>query len=304
MRLRDRAALFLLIGWALIKPVSVLALHEGSTSWHPENTESSLVVFTKHIVVLNDPVNIDRCDGIYQVFSCLFIDSVSGGGYPFVPHVSEKASIRRAAVWDLISLYRSFGILTKCRFPVEMYPHCGSPSGVYEMNIDTRSYSLQIWDLPGRGIRHSSPTKGHICSLLLFEGRKIGLLGSFVIRGDVQQGGIGGACSRLSSSCCGYGSSCLLTRIVGIRSSDENQQNRAHRFEIPRPMRWIIGISSYLMAAVFAVVAFAIFVSFDRRPRAIGWGLLRCVAIPLCIFISWHLIWYALSLLGAPGSSL
>src|ERR1700733_426839 len=87
----------------------------------------------------------------------------------------------------------------------------------------------------------------------------------------------------------------LLLGEVSIVPGDDNQQDCTRSFNIPRPMRWVIFIICHLGAVLSAIASFLILISFDRwRRRSLGWGLLRCIAIPACIFISWHLIWYAL----------
>jgi hypothetical protein len=51
-----------------------------------------------------------------------------------------------------------------------------------------------------------------------------------------------------------------------------------------------------LAAIVFAVVFYAIIVSFDRWRQTIWWGIARCIALALCLWICWHLIYLSLDL--------
>jgi hypothetical protein len=91
----------------------------------------------------------------------------------------------------------------------------------------------------------------------------------------------------------------LLLGEVSIIPSDANQEHRTDGFRALSPMLWLFFAVWNFAALVFAASAIASGCSFDRWRQGWGWGLLRSIAIPTCIFISWHLIWYALSLIGA-----
>jgi hypothetical protein len=86
---------------------------------------------------------------------------------------------------------------------------------------------------------------------------------------------------------------------TGVIESDKNQGESAKRLNIRSPMLWFWFGLLNIAAAICIVVAFAIFVSFDRWRRGWWWGLARCIGIWICVEIGRHLIWYALSLLGA-----
>jgi hypothetical protein len=74
---------------------------------------------------------------------------------------------------------------------------------------------------------------------------------------------------------------------------------KLERLKVSGPVLWFFFGFLNIAAAACVVAAFAIFVSFDRWRQGWFWGTLRCIAIPACISVGWHLIWYALSLVGA-----
>ena len=104
---------------------------------------------------------------------------------------------------------------------------------------------------------------------------------------------LGGSVGRV------YSCSGLLMSIVSVEAGNQNQRNRANRLNPSRPMLWITCGLLYLASLGLVTAAFIIAVTFGTGRRGWGWGLLRCIGIFDCVYIAFHLIWYALSLGGA-----
>jgi hypothetical protein len=110
-----------------------------------------------------------------------------------------------------------------------------------------------------------------------------------------------GISGRFSSSGGSFRRTRLTHSEVSIVTGYKNQGDRARRLHSSRPVLWFFFAVLNLTAVTLIVVAGVIFLCFDWWRRGWGWGIFRCILVPLCVFMSFHLIWYALSLIAHNG---
>lgn len=94
----------------------------------------------------------------------------------------------------------------------------------------------------------------------------------------------------------------LFTRIMGVGGSDDNQREGSKSLRVLPPVFWLMEGFYFLTGILCVVASYVVFISFDRRPFGLIWGLLRCIAFVIILLCAFHLIHRALSI--ADGSIL
>jgi hypothetical protein len=282
----------------MVKPVPVFAAHKGSESDVAYPAETSLVRIPKNIAVLDSSIKVGVRLYLLKLGDNFVINPLGAAGYPLVRAGTVHVPNRGRENGYLQPLDYLFWVGAERDLSSNPCSDSGCFPAIYKMNIHTIVLAAfgvyKHW-----GSTRAGNGSGDVRPQLLLKRAEGGFASCLVVSCGVLQ-------RRIGSLGCGQG--CISGGLrslglskggTGVIESNQDQSQSAERLKVSGPVLWFFFGFLNIAAAACVVAAFAIFVSFDRWRQGWFWGTLRCIAIPACISVGWHLIWYALSLVGA-----